>query len=1165
MSSSGRVDRLRALLAERIVVLDGATGTYLQSRDLEARDFGGPQYEGCNEHLVLTRPDVIRDMHEGYLAAGADLVETDTFGGTRIVLAEYGLEGKVRELNATGARLAREACARFETPDRPRFVAGSMGPGTKTISVTGGVTFDQVTEAYAEQTAGLLEGGADVLFLETQQDTLNVKAALIGIDAGCARAGRTVPVVLSVSIETMGTMLAGQSIEAVYVSVAHRDLLAMGLNCATGPDFMTDHLRTLSDISRFPVSCFPNAGLPDEEGKYNETPESLVRKVERFCAEGWVNLIGGCCGTTAEHIRGLVELAARHRPRSATPVRRSVVSGIEALPLEDDRRPIIVGERTNVIGSRKFKELIIAGDLDQAAEVGRRQVRNAAAILDVCLANPDRDELADMTAFLEVVSRKVKVPFMLDSTDHHVLEESLKRSQGKAIINSINLEDGEERFEKVVPLIHRYGAAVVVGCIDEDKARGMAVTRERKLAIAERSHALLTKKYGVPEEDIIFDPLVFPVGTGDQNYVGAGAETVEGVRLIKEALPRTKTVLGISNVSFGLPASGREILNSVFLYHCVRAGLDLAIVNSEKLERYPSIPEEERRLAEDLIYWRGDDPVAAFAAHFRGRSGVVKPVRTALPLDERLARYIVEGSRDGLIDDLDEKLKETKPLAIINGPLMTGMDEVGRLFNNNELIVAEVLQSAEAMKAAVAHLEPFMEKSESANKGTVMLATVKGDVHDIGKNLVEIILGNNGFRVINLGIKVPPEDLISAYRQHRPDLIGLSGLLVKSAQQMVATAEDFKNAGVRCPVLVGGAALSARFTATKIAPAYGELVCYANDAMNGLDLANKLMDANARESLAARVQGDQARLRETPRAVPAAVAAPAVAGAVVRHDQPIPTPPDLKRHVLDAYPLEEVFGYVNPSMLYGKHLGLRGNLETLLAAGDEKARRLREQVAAVEDAVLGSDVMTARAVYKFFPVQSEGDALLVYGPGHQVVETFTFPRQTTGDGLCLADFVAPRSTSTMDYVALFAVTCGGGVRDLAERWKAEGRFLDSHVLQALAIEGAEALAELLHRKLRDMWGFPDPRDMTMQERFKARYRGVRVSFGYPACPRLEDQEKLFRLLDVEEAIGVHLTENCMMDPEASVSALVFHHPEARYFVISPGDLEAFERRLAASA
>src|SRR3989441_944200 len=654
---TARTDRLRALLAERILVLDGATGTYLQGRDLGPADFGGEVYEGCNEHLVLTRPDVVREMHEGYLAAGADIVETDTFGGTRIPLAEYGLADKAREINATAARLARAACAKFETPDRPRFVAGSMGPGTKTISVTGGITFGEVVAAFAEQTVGLAEGGADVLFLETQQDTLNVKAALLGIDRGFAEAGRVLPVVLSVSIESMGTMLAGQSIEAVYVSVAHRDLLAMGMNCATGPDFMTDHLRTLAQISRFPVSCFPNAGLPDEEGRYNETPELFVRKLERLLAEGWVNIIGGCCGTTAEHVRALVELAGRYRPRTAAPVRRSVVSGIEVLPIEDDRRPVIVGERTNVIGSRKFKELVIGGDLDQAAEIGRRQVRGGAQILDLCLANPDRDELVDMTAFLDVLTRKVKVPLMLDSTDHRGLEQALERCQGKAIINSINLEDGDARFEKVVPLIHRYGAAVVVGCIDEDKARGMAVTRERKVQIAERSHRLLTEKYGVAEEDIIFDALVFPGRTGDQNYVGAGAQTIDGVRLIKEALPRTKTILGVSNVSFGLPAAGREILNSVFLYHCVKAGLDLAIVNAEKLERYPSIPEEERRLAEDLIWWRGGDPVAAVAAPLRRRTPAApRSDRSGLPPNERLARYIIEGSEDGLIDDLDLKL-----------------------------------------------------------------------------------------------------------------------------------------------------------------------------------------------------------------------------------------------------------------------------------------------------------------------------------------------------------------------------------------------------------------------------------------------------------------------------------------------------------------------------
>ncbi|MGH7963217.1 MAG: dihydropteroate synthase, partial [Candidatus Binatia bacterium] len=514
---------------------------------------------------------------------------------------------------------------------------------------------------------------------------------------------------------------------------------------------------------RFPVLCMPNAGLPDEEGHYNETPEMIAAKLERFMNQGWVNMVGGCCGTTPAHLRLLAQMIEGKKPRTIQVARRSVVAGLEPLVIEEDKRPVLVGERTNVIGSRKFKELIIAGAFEEGAEIGRRQVRGGAQVVDVCLADPDRDEMADMTRFLEILVRKIKAPLMIDSTDAQVIEAALKRSQGKAIINSINLEDGEERFEKVVPLITRYGAAAVVGCIDEDPVQGMAVTRKRKLEVARRSYELLTQKYGVPAEDLIFDPLVFPLGTGDQNYIGAGEETIEGVRLIKQTFPECKTILGISNVSFGLPPAGREVLNSVFLYHCVKAGLDMAIVNSEKLERYASISEEERRLSEDLIYWRGDDPVAAFAAHFRQKSAKGKPDRRKdLPLDERLARYIIEGSKDGLVDDLNEALQTRRPLDIINGPLMAGMDEVGRLFNNNELIVAEVLQSAEAMKAAVAHLEPFMEKSSDALKGTIILATVKGDVHDIGKNLVEIILSNNGYRVVNLGIKQPADVIIAA-------------------------------------------------------------------------------------------------------------------------------------------------------------------------------------------------------------------------------------------------------------------------------------------------------------------------------------------------------------------------------------------------------------------
>src|SRR5215469_16426117 len=950
-TNAQRIKQLGELLAARILVLDGAFGTFILDHQLSAEDYGGARYDGCNENIVRTRPELIREMHRGYLEVGADIVETASFQASPVVLAEYGLADQTREINRLAAELAREMAAKFSTPDKPRFVAGSMGPTTKSISVTGGIAFDELAAGYQEQAEGLIEGGADVLLLETVNDTLNCKAGLVGIERAIAKLGITPAVSVSGTIETMGTLLAGQDIEAFYTSLAHRDLLWMGLNCATGPDFMTDHLRTLAGIARFYVACVPNAGLPDEEGRYNETPAILAAKVARFAERGWVNLVGGCCGTTTEHIRLLCEAVANLKPRTRSTVRRSVVSGIETLVIDDDTRPVIVGERTNVLGSRKFKRLIAADKFEEASEIGRAQVRRGAHVIDVNLQDPDRNEIADVTRFLEIEVKKVKVPLMIDSTDHRVIEQALKRTPGKSLINSINLEDGEERFKNVVPLARRYGAALVVGCIDEDKQQAQAIARGRKLGIAERSAKLLTEEYGVEPEDIFFDPLVFPVGTGDKNYVGSGVETIEGIRLIKQALPQCKTVLGISNVSFGLPEAGREVLNSVMLYHCMQAGLDLAIVNAEKLRRYPTIPEEERRLAENLIWWRGDDPIAAFAAHFRDRKSSASDLgRKDLPLDERLARYILEGSKDGLTEDLDQALKKQGALEIINGPLMKGMDEVGRLFNLNQMIVAEVLQSAEAMKAAVAYLEPHLEKTESATKGKILLATVKGDVHDIGKNLVEIILGNNGFRVINLGIKVPPEELIKAYREHQPDAIGLSGLLVKSAQMMVVTAQDLKTAGVECPILVGGAALSAKFTAAKIAPAYGELVCYANDAMAGLDLANKLVTTQTREALVARVQAEQARLREAPAKVAAPARAATPSGSAVRRDVAIPTPPDLKTHVLRGYDLGEIFGFINPAMLYSKHLGLR-NADQALRAGEAKALELKAAIEQVQDIV----------------------------------------------------------------------------------------------------------------------------------------------------------------------------------------------------------------------
>ena len=1167
MNQTDRTDKLKSLLKQRILVIDGAMGTAIQERDLGPDDFGGPEYEGCNEYLVLTRPDVIGEIHQGYLDAGADIVETDTFGATSIVLSEYNLAHEARRINEEGARLARGLADAASTPGKPRFVAGSMGPTTKSISVTGGVTFDDLAAAYQEQALGLVEGGVDVLLLETGQDTLNLKAGIEGIDRALAELELSVPVAVQGTIEAMGTLLAGQDAEALYTSLAHRDLLWMGFNCATGPKFMTDHVRTLASLSRFPVACVPNAGLPDESGKYNETPRMMADTLGRFVESGWLNLVGGCCGTGPEHIRLLDNLVAGKSPRALGRSGATRVSGIEALVIDEDVRPAVVGERTNVLGSRKFRRLISDGSFEEAAEVGRRQVRNGAHLLDVCLQDPDRDELADMRKFLDILTKKTKAPLMIDSTDNNVIEEALKRVQGKSIINSINLEDGEARFEAVVPLARRFGAALVVGCIDEDKAQAQAITRQRKLDIAKRSFQLLTEKYGVPPEDIIFDPLVFPVGTGDRNYIGSGAETVEGVRLIKEALPNAKTILGISNVSFGLPTAGREVLNSVFLYHCVRAGLDMAIVNSEMTQRYASISEEERQLAEDLIWYRTEDPVAAFVAHFRGKpptAGIEE--RSKLPLDERLALAIVEGSKEGLAEDLDQALVDRAPLEIINGPLMTGMDEVGRQFNANQLIVAEVLQSAEAMKFAVSHLEPHMDRADAATKGKVLLATVKGDVHDIGKNLVDIIMSNNGYRVINLGIKIPPQELIDAYTEHNPDIIGLSGLLVKSAQMMVETVRDFSQAGVDRPLLVGGAALSNKFARLRIAIEYSGLVAYAPDAMAGLALANTIQNADERERLTASLASETRKLQaaDKPPASSDTSKSGRAAAARVRHDFDIPKPPDLLPHVLRDYDMDKIFPYINPQMLYVRHLGFMGRFSEALEEGDASARELRDAVRRVEDMVLERPDITANGIFKFFPVQSDGPWVLVYAPdGTSVLERFYFGRDSRRSGLCLSDYILPVGSELMDYMALFVTTIGTGVRDLADQLKADGEFLNSHIVHALALESAEAFAERLHQQIRQMWGFGDSPEITYQDLFRTTYQGRRYSFGYPACPRLEDQEQLFRLLKVSENLDVELTEGYMMDPESSVSGMVFHHPDAKYLNLNEQDIDRLEREIAA--
>jgi 5-methyltetrahydrofolate--homocysteine methyltransferase len=1081
-----------------------------------------------------------------------------------------------------------------------------MGPTTKAITVTGGVTFSQLVDNFQKQAAALIEGGVDMLLVETCQDTRNVKAALIGIDQACRELGQKVPVMVSGTIEPMGTMLAGQTADALVVSLQHADLLSVGLNCATGPEFMTDHIRTIHQMAGTAVSCYPNAGLPNEEGLYLETPTSLASALDRFVKNGWINIIGGCCGTTPPHIKAIAEMVDGRAPRRFRAERKSWYSGIELVEASDDNRPLLVGERTNEVGSRAFKRMISEEKFEEAAEIGRAQVKNGAQVIDVNLENPDRDELGDIDRFYEKLIHKVKAPIMIDSTSPAAVERALTYCQGKSIVNSINFEDGEEKFHHILPLLKKYGAAVVIGSIDEDKQQAQAITRERKLSIAQRAHAYCTA-HGIPEEDLIFDPLTFPCATGDENYIGSAVETIEALRLIKQKLPRCKTVLGISNVSFGLPPAAREVVNSVFLYLCTKAGLDLAIVNAEKLERYASIPEKEKKFAEDLLCnypAEGMDAprdyrqqtreqraainqqhIAAINEHFRDATSRVKKKTSDLPLDERIANYIVEGTKEGLIPDLELKRAEgLTPLEIINGPLMKGMDEVGRLFNNNELIVAEVLQSAEAMKAAVAHLEQYMEHADDSNKGKVLLATVKGDVHDIGKNLVEIILSNNGYKVINLGIKVPPEELIKAYHEHKPDAIGLSGLLVKSAQQMVITAGDLKLAGINVPLLVGGAALSDKFTRNKIAPSYSTVVLYCKDAMTGLGLMNKLMDSTEREKLLAEWSTGG------PRSVVASVeTAEAVAESTTRSSRvrilpPIP-PPYRERKKLTVPNLSEVWSYINPQMLYVRHLGFKTNFENALAARDPKALELYHAVEEVK--AEAGKFMKVRVLWRFFDAEAEGNSIRLFlnhsvsdealaktedtENGAGLEHTFTFPRQRKEDGLCLADYVGQASSLpavsgsetkqpqagslryVYDSVGVLVTTAGEGVREQAEAYKQAGQFLKSHALQALALETAEAAAEWVHRRIREDWGFPDPAEMTMMQRFQARYQGKRYSFGYPACPALEDQEGIWKLLQPAD-IGVNLTEGHMMEPEASVSALVFHHPDAMYF--SVGDATA---------
>ena len=1141
-------NQLKQLLTKKILIIDGAMGTAIQDYNLSEKDFGGEAYDGCNEYLVLTKPDIIQAIHESYLEAGADIIETNTFGGTNFVLGEYGLEDKVKEINTKAVELAKAACKKYAN-DKPRFIAGAMGPTTKALSVTGGISFDDLSFSFYEQAKALIEAGVDYLFLETALDTLNLKAAYIGIIKARDELKQDTPLAISGTIETMGTMLAGQAVEAFYTSVEHMNPLYIGLNCATGPEFMRDHIRTLSQISKFPVSVIPNAGIPDDEGNYIETPESLARILESFMDESWINLVGGCCGTRPAHIKELEKRSSVKKTRQPATIKSSRISGIETLIMEDGDGPYIVGERTNVIGSRKFKTMIEEEKFEEAAEIARKQVKAGAHIIDICLSNPDRDEKQDMIKFLDNVTKITKAPIMIDSQVPEVVEEAFKRTQGKCILNSVNLEEGEKSFQELIPIVKRYGASIVVGCIEGE----MAVSAQEKLNVASNSYDLLTKKYGIAEEDIMFDPLVFPCGTGDENYFGSGKETIEGVRLIKEKYPKTRTTLGISNVSFGLPNAGREVLNSVFLHHCVKAGLDTAIVNSEKLVRFSQITDQEKQLCDDLLWYRTDnnnDPVANFTAYFRDKQGVQKEKvdLSNLSVEKRLEHNIVEGTKEDLIQTLDEALKKYTPLEVINIPLMAGMDIVGKLFNNNELIVAEVLQSAEVMKAAVAYLEPKMEKTESSHKGTIVLATVKGDVHDIGKNLVNIILSNNGYKVIDLGIKCPPETMIEATLKHQPDIIGMSGLLVKSAQQMVGTVKDFKAAGISTPVLVGGAALTQTFTTNKIQPEYDGIVVYAKDAMNGLDLINQLIDSDKKESFIANYRKTfqpSSNENKEKKPCPCCSKKPIKQKNIsFNYDIQSITAPTYKPQIIEET-VDTLWPYINRQMLYGHHLGLKGNMKTLFETNDPKALKLDRQIQDVKTNIINQNRCQPKGVYQFFKVRRDNNTMIILNESEtKELQQFTFPRQPAGYQFCLTDFIHPEKVDTLCF---FVVTSGQDILDYAKELKEKEEFLASHIANAIGLELAEAFSEHIHQHIRSKWGFPDDPNNTIDDLFKLKFQGRRYSFGYPACPDLGYQKLLWNILHPDKHINIELCDDFMMNPDGSVSALVLHHPDATYF------------------
>jgi 5-methyltetrahydrofolate--homocysteine methyltransferase len=1168
-----------------VIVFDGAMGTNLQYQNLTAADFGGEKYEGCNEYLVHSKPEAVAKVHRDFLEAGADVIETDTFGGTSITLGEFDLADKAYYLNKTAAELAKSLTLEYSTPEKPRFVAGSIGPGTK-LPTLGHIDYDTLKNAYIDQVRGLYDGGADLLLIETCQDVLQIKAALNAAEEVFTEKSARLPLMVSVTMESMGTMLVGTEIGAALAILERYPIDILGLNCATGPDLMKEHIRYLSENSPFEVSCVPNAGLPENIGgvaHYRLTPMELRMALMHFVEDLGVRVIGGCCGTRPDHIKALAEMSADLTPKLRTPkYEPSAASIYSTQPYIQDNSFLIVGERLNASGSKKCRDLLNAEDWDSLISLAKSQVKEGAHILDVNVDYVGRDGERDMKELTSRLVNNVTLPLMLDSTEWTKMEAGLQVAGGKCILNSTNYEDGEERFYKVLELAKKYGAGIVIGTIDED---GMGRTAEKKFEIAKRAYHA-TIEYGIPAHEIFFDPLALPVSTGIEEDRENGKATVEAIDKIRKELPNCHILLGVSNVSFGLNPAARQVLNSVFLHECMSVGLDAAIVSASKILPLAKIEPEHQQICRDLIFDRrqfdGDictyDPLTKLTEVFAGvKTKDTKAIDENLPIEEKLKRHIIDGERIGLEDALNAALQQYPPLDIINTFLLDGMKVVGELFGSGQMQLPFVLQSAQTMKAAVAHLEPFMDKQESnsSGKGTVVIATVKGDVHDIGKNLVDIILSNNGYKVVNLGIKQPVETIIQAYEEHNADCIAMSGLLVKSTAFMKDNLESFNEKGITVPVILGGAALTPKFVHQDCQATYKGKVVYGKDAFADLHFMDKLMPAKQQsnwDDLAGFTGGfseenklfkyrsetiEKAFADANPDTLIADTAVEIKEEIDTRPSEAVdtnierPTPPfwGTKLITAEEIDLAEIFDYLDLQALVAGQWQFRKPKEQSREEYDAfLAAKVYPVLEELKQKVIAEKLLDPTVIYGYFPCNSQGNLLKLYNGNNfeNLATSFTFPRQKSGKRLCIADFFASKESGIVDVFPMQAVTVGEIATEQAKKLFESNNYTEYLYYHGLAVQTAEALAEWTHAKIRKELGFGASEPDNMRDMLQQRYRGSRYSFGYPACPNIQDQHKQLQLLGVDR-IGMYMDESEQIYPEQSTTAIIVYHPTAKYF------------------